>query len=249
MRDILLRSIGDHAVKRAPGAFLYLTLFCLPCTAVAATLLGDAFDAVGRFRYSVHGESVGIATVDWRKGDGIVIYDTANQPDPSLLEEFDLYMGVIPGEKFCTGGYNPAPPESGCITSLRSVFDVYESEFGWEFVWSYENIATDDTFIGIYPRIMDIQDLDWVDIPGGGEITGVEIIQQDFSTTSPVVTAHGVSITSNTYLVLTAGEKIENRYRFITPYATVPVPGAIWLFGTALGMLGWMRRETVYPLS
>jgi hypothetical protein len=24
----------------------------------------------------------------------------------------------------------------------------------------------------------------------------------------------------------------------------IPVPAAVWLFGSALGMLGWMRRRT-----
>jgi hypothetical protein len=30
---------------------------------------------------------------------------------------------------------------------------------------------------------------------------------------------------------------------FPATITTVPVPGTIWLFGSALGLLGWMRRR------
>lgn len=32
-------------------------------------------------------------------------------------------------------------------------------------------------------------------------------------------------------------------FRVFTSTAVVPVPGAVWLFGSALGLLGWMRRR------
>jgi hypothetical protein len=31
-------------------------------------------------------------------------------------------------------------------------------------------------------------------------------------------------------------------YRFKFDVAVVPIPPAVWLFGSALGVMGWMRR-------
>ena len=55
------------------------------------------------------------------------------------------------------------------------------------------------------------------------------------------------STTYETVGTITLSDSLSN----IQPYgsylvsgATVPIPAAVWLFGSALGLLGWMRRKT-----
>ncbi len=64
-------------------------------------------------------------------------------------------------------------------------------------------------------------------------------------TDGPLLHAAGVSASlgNNLSFDLSAGDSITVHTRFeLTP---VPVPAAVWLFGSALGLLGWMRRKAV----
>jgi hypothetical protein len=45
-------------------------------------------------------------------------------------------------------------------------------------------------------------------------------------------------------LVLPAGVTLDSDSTVPLDWVTnVPVPGAVWLFGSALALLGWMRRK------
>lgn len=62
-------------------------------------------------------------------------------------------------------------------------------------------------------------------------------------TDGPLLHAAGVStdIGNTLSFDLSTGDSITVHTRFeVTP---VPIPAAVWLFGSALGMLGWMRRR------
>jgi len=39
------------------------------------------------------------------------------------------------------------------------------------------------------------------------------------------------------------GTDLQNAFSLTTEMAPIPVPAAVWLFGSALGLLGWMRRK------
>jgi len=63
-------------------------------------------------------------------------------------------------------------------------------------------------------------------------------------TNGPLFHAPGVSssIGNTLNFDLTAGDSVTVHTRFeVTP---VPVPASVWLFGSALGLLGWIRRRT-----
>ncbi len=64
-------------------------------------------------------------------------------------------------------------------------------------------------------------------------------------TDGPLLHAAGVStdIGNNLSFDLSAGDSITVHTRFeVTP---VPIPAAAWLFGSALGLLGWIKRKRV----
>ncbi len=63
-------------------------------------------------------------------------------------------------------------------------------------------------------------------------------------TDGPLLHAAGVSTNIGNTLSfdLSAGDSVTVHTRF--EVAPVPVPAAAWLFGSALGLLGWLRRKT-----
>jgi hypothetical protein len=41
------------------------------------------------------------------------------------------------------------------------------------------------------------------------------------------------------------GAGVVARLSNVTAYSVVPIPAAVWLFGSGLGLLGWMRRKSI----
>ena len=100
---------------------------------------------------------------------------------------------------------------------------------------------------------IEVGDLDWLGDPQ--LIVGVENF---FSNVGPVVTDPGgdglseldLRIIANNVRIDLAHSDWELgdivSFDFVTediPIPPVPVPAAVWLFGSALGVLGWMRRK------
>lgn len=54
----------------------------------------------------------------------------------------------------------------------------------------------------------------------------------------------GAGMNFGDLVMLGNGIEVGNVYGELMTFRVVPVPAAAWLFGSALGLLGWMRRKT-----
>ena len=79
----------------------------------------------------------------------------------------------------------------------------------------------------------------------GGEqvwdLTAIFDVQSEF-----VLPANSLAMTLENTLTAIADTEVEDAWiekSFVLTAAAVPVPAAVWLFGSALGLIGWMRRR------
>jgi len=77
---------------------------------------------------------------------------------------------------------------------------------------------------------------------GAGIPTGGEITMSSFSVTFGLPLGDILLDQTNGVFSLTGG--ILGEAFGTGSFGVVPVPAAVWLFGSALGLLGWVRRRT-----
>jgi hypothetical protein len=74
--------------------------------------------------------------------------------------------------------------------------------------------------------------------PVGSEIAGTASMLNDFSSTMSFTTSGPVFDLPIGYTANSVDGNIVNNQ-----FAVIPIPPAVWLFGSALGLLGWLRRR------
>ncbi len=119
---------------------------------------------------------------------------------------------------------------SGSDVRLRCEGDAFDS--------CEDEISDDYELSGnSFPFPKPVSFFDSADLVGTGDITNLEIsLALDGASFTEVDNVFAFFVEGGASLD-TAG--VEVTYGF-TP---VPVPAAVWLFGSALGLLGWMKRK------
>ena len=224
---------GPMRSQLALGAALCLT--CLPAS--ATVIFGEV---TGGEAFSQDGEFVKlIVPFDVSDPDNTVGNDNFNTPDLYALDELqnvdlsaDLDVDIL-ADGIGGGGGSGVLAAGTTVASHYIFFDplATTSQAG--------NVAFDSNILGI---ITSDANLNASNVLANPDVTystqpGLGLEPSDDS----------VEITSLTTLSISWGARTPGDYiRVITefsPGAVIPLPAAVWLFGSAIGLLGFIRRR------
>jgi len=99
------------------------------------------------------------------------------------------------------------------------------------------NDNTLDYTTSSFPIARPLTDFNLADLVGVGNVTNLQLGVGMFGTS--FLSVNGLDFVEVFGSADITGATVEVTYEF----APVPVPAAAWLFGSALGLLGWMRRK------
>ncbi len=168
----------------------------------------------------------GVAFDDGTSVSGWFIYDA----DSGSLQDFSISVENA-----------PPPPCVNCsdtgiypsFESLTYTPDIYSFEFFDHNYGGFDLTNPYDCFILGCAQILNLGFADYLTDAGG-------VVQlQTLGCDRPCTISYEDVVWSPTG----AGVYISTRYVVSGNVSAVPIPAAVWLFGSGLGLLGWMRRK------
>ncbi len=130
----------------------------------------------------------------------------------------------------------------GVLYNVDFQTDVYSTFGGVEDFWS--SAADVDTAVGAIVTVMNSEGI--AALNNGN--TGIPAVF--FSVSHPSVSGDGQRglLTDGVWQVLGCCDNLANVKAFLgttglTAWSVVPLPAAVWLFGSGLALLGWLRRR------
>ena len=160
------------------------------------------------------------------ESDGDVIISASGPLDLTGL----ILLGTFPG---AAGQIEPT--YNGIWIGQSSPFDLYEGNILVPGTFGTGPITAGDTHIGEVVGVSARPDDDRYILTPNGYLSGESL---SASTVWSNATFSSLGITEGTYIWTLPNDTLT-----LHVGAPVPIPAAAYLFGSALGLLGWMRRK------
>ncbi|MGI9341258.1 MAG: VPLPA-CTERM sorting domain-containing protein [Gammaproteobacteria bacterium] len=163
--------------------------------------------------------------------------------------QYDVTSGVSGNVYTVLGGGYAPDPALNAVSGSFTYDDVADTLTG--------SITFNNTFVG--QNVNTDYSADWfIDFAAGGDITATNVVCVNNDITdvcadyAAAPTDDAISILAGSLSVTLNNEVLFKQFIGGAPSAssfnaftitTIPVPAAVWLFGSALGLLGWVRRR------
>jgi hypothetical protein len=209
-------------------ASLILWSLAMPGSAYAVTIELTRVADLTDFNYA---EAKSISGVSYDYSDGVitqvssstsVFWDINPLPNNELFTQ--VWSGMINSET--TFG----------VTSFECIEGTFGASVGAHLCGNYlfgDNFANDST-------------VDYSTVPGTRSLGGDDILNTaspGFMQQASLFDCENIEWNFDTLQCETHIWDADRNSRYLLQFEVVPLPPAVWLFGSAIGLLGWMRRK------
>lgn len=168
------------------------------------------------------------------------VFETQTLDSYVTDETAGLYLGAIQSANFEIGNYGLLITGGGNIFTRDGKFsqDLYAVELG-RYPFIYDRPTANflgDTVQDLFPYYAGISLNDWDEMAFTSDALPMAWPSLSVFEVNEITLGFANQLRSG---VAYGVQRVEG---VITSISVVPIPAAVWLFGSALGLLGWMRR-------